>query len=500
MKKLLVFLCAAVLLVVLPFAAHGATEDEVQAVVAQAAKSYTMSLSSAGMESFAGFCGKMTSHQLYNLGINSWCVSNDGNKQFEYYKDMERSSGGYYITPYSAQDYTLLSALQQITRGGTQDVYNLLVGFEWTNTEAGGIYGHAVFINAILDGTVYFVESFYTSIGGPEGTVITCSMEEFADYFARWTVFDGIIHFGTGSDTDRYRQLGTDVFLQARFETVLRSQPCLVGENDCLRLRTVVPGERLRATALLVDGADMYYRVEDNVGVGFVAAGAVSVVRLNAEDLFARDMVIPEVVGSGEKLDLQGEVCAPNSAVAAVEIVVTDSQGSIVLREREVVEALYCQLDRLGQKLCFEYLEDGLYRVEVYGEAACAVALGPVPVTRYERIRLWGQVVQVGGEIAIAKAQPVMQGAVQQVRDGWFWDDGSWYCYKYEKPCTGWVNYCGVEYYLDETGAAVTGWQEIDGWQRYFSATGAMVTGHLVLDGESYYFDEYGILQEKGQP
>lgn len=500
MKKLMVLLCAAVMLAVLPLAARAASEDEVQAVIAGTRRSYSQSLASAGVESFAGFCGKMTSHQLYNLGINEWCVSNDGNKQFEYYKDLERSSGGFYITPYSAEDYSLAGALHHITRDGTRDAYNLLVCFDWTNTEAGGIYGHAVFINAILDGTVYFVESFYTSIGGPEGSVIACSITEFAAYFAPWTLFEGIIHFGSGGYADSCTHYDTDVFLQARFDTVLRSQPCLLGQNDCLQMRSIAPGERLRATALLEnEHGDMYYRVEDSVGTGYVAAGAVSVVRLNAEDMFAQDVTFPEVVQVGEKLSPEGAVRAVNSTVGTVEIVVTDSLGNILLRERETVEAASCQLSRLGQRLGFDLLDEGFYQVEVYGEAACAVALGPEPVTRYERIRLWGQVVQVGGKLRIAKAQPVMQEGMPQTHDGWFWENGSWYCYKYGKPCTGWVSHCGVEYYLDENGAALTGWQEIDGWTRYFSATGAMVTGHLVLDGERCCFDENGILQEKGQ-
>lgn len=500
-KRISILLCIAVLLAVLPCAAQAEPETKEQAVIAQARSSYSQSLYSAGKESFAGFCGLMVSHQLYNLGINESCIVNDGNKQFDYYKNLEVTTGGYYITPYSAEDYSLVGALHHISRGGTRDVYNILVGFQWTNTEAGGIYGHTVLINAILDGTVYFVESFYTSLGGQEGNVITCSITEFADFFADWTVFEGIIHFGNGGYADSCEALGTDVFLQARFESVLRSQPCLVGQNDCLGLRTIAPGERLRATALLEnEHGDLYYRVEDNVGVGYVAAGAASVVRLNAEDLFAENVTIPQVLQPGQKLAVDGTVSAVNSTVAAVEIVVTDTLGNIVLRERQTVDAVSCQLSRLGQRLCFDLLDEGFYQVEVYGEAACAVTLGPEPECRYGRIRLWGQVVQVGGMLRIAKAQPVMQEAGQQAHDGWFWENGSWYRYENDAPCTGWVNYCGVDYYLDENGRAVTGWQEIDGCTRYFSATGAMVTGNLVLDGERYYFDENGILQEKGQP
>jgi hypothetical protein len=56
------------------------------------------------------------------------------------------------VKAYPASQYTLLDALNTITRNGTLDVYNILVGFQRTNTQLGSIYGHALLIHGIIDG------------------------------------------------------------------------------------------------------------------------------------------------------------------------------------------------------------------------------------------------------------------------------------------------------------------------------------------------------------
>lgn len=502
MKKILaVLLCLALLGGAVPnvFAQEQAEQETVtkqEAVIEQARRSYQRSRGSAGKDSFQGLCGLMTSHQLYNLGINSSCIIQDGKNQFDYYQYMTVTSGGYYIKACCATDYSLLGALNHITRNGTVDAYNLMVGFQWTNTEAGGQYGHSVLINAILDGTVYFVESYTMSLNGmhPEGSVITCSIAEFVEYFDSRTVFDGIICFGSGQYSDACDFVGTDLFLQTRFESVLRSQPCLVGENGCTRLRSIAPGERLRATGIFTtpDG-QLFYRIDEGERIGFIAASAVTAVRVNAEELSIENVQIPEFVYEGEDFGLVGTVTARYGTVDAVELRLTDSTGQLLFREQAQVEHAWGELSLLDELTRFDLMEQGVYQLEIYARCASPVVTGDGLENRYETARLWGQVLQVGGKLRNAKAQPVIQGAMPQVHDGWVWEDGKWYLYRYGRACTGWVSYCGVDYYLDENGAALTGWQNIDGWLRYFSATGAMVTGWLTLDGITTYHREDGV-------
>ncbi len=498
-KTLALCLCLCLLFATVPGIVY-ATEETAdnasltkeEAAILGARASYTDSLASARRGSFHGYCGLMTSHQLYNLKINKSCVSNDGNDQFDYYENMSRTSGGYYIRPYNSSQYSLLQALETITGDGTRDAYNILVGFQWTNTESGAYFGHAVFINAILDGTVYFVESFHCPLGGPEGTVITCSMEEFAKYFDKWTIFDGAIHFGSGRYSDICPYESTDLFVQTRFDSVIRSEPCLVGQNGCIRVRSVAAGERLHATGIFSDGYTVYYRVQTNDGEGFISAGAVSPIRINSESLTLTDLQLPRSWETGKPLNLSGTVTARYGSIASVEILVTDPEGNPILRELADTAGTKADLSVLNEKLIFDLLDAGVYTVSIYASGACSVVNGTGTYVQYKRTLLDSRTLFLG--VDAGNARDIPAPVVKTIfKDGWVYENDKWYLYDNNTPCTGWTELMGVRYYLDNTGAALTGQQEIQGQKLYFSASGAMVTGWLTLDGKTYYLDDQGV-------
>ena len=484
MKKVLaVILCICMFFGAVAAPVSAAEVTDAKQLTEDSRKLYRRCLRTAGRSTFQGYCGLMTSHQMYNLKINTWCITNDGNRQFDYYKDLEITNGGYYITPYAATDYSLEEALNAITHGGMQDAYNILVGFQRTITQAGRRYGHAVFINGILDGTVYFVESYDVSLDRyyREGTVITCSIAEFAAYYADWTTYEGLIWFGTGKYSDSCQQYSTNVFLQARFETTLRSQPSLIGEHDCVRLRTIAPGERLYATGILVDEQeDMYYCIEENGRTGYVAVSALCPAQVNAEDLVLQQAVIPAAMEAGTAVSLEGAVAAVRGGVDAVELVITDSQGNNVQSQWSDATGYRWELSSLNEGLSQLKLEQVTYLVELYADSAQPVAVGQDIGACGARVKVSQQTLQVGGEVT---ALP----EIVSTDDGWVQKNGTWYYYENGDVCTGWVTCCGVDYYLNENGAVTTGWAEVDGARRYFSETGAMCTGWLTVDGVTTY-------------
>ncbi len=520
MKRTLAILLSLVLLIgALPGIASAETEGltKEQAVIKEARRVYYYSLSSAQKTSFAGFCGLMTSHQLWHMGINDWLEVYDGNRQFDAYAAKEQTTGGYYITDYPATDYTLEQALNAITRNGTQDAYNILVGFQWTNTPAGGRYGHACVINAILDGKVYFVESFYTSLGGPEGNVVVCTIPEFAKLFGDWTVFEGAIHFGNKEYADSCQFYGTDVFVRTRFDSNLRSQPSLLSENECTRLRSLSAGEMLRATAVVKNPrGELYYRIDEDGQVGYVIANAVSVIRLNGEDLSLADATIPTVSKPGEAFTIGGTVTAANSNVSEIEVTITDAVGTVVLQLAMENNGNTCDIGTLNKELSFNTLETGAYTLTLCAKAACVVAKGTGLVTQHVKQTLLEQQLHVGDTEGTQEVLAQEQEA--EMPDGWQWKNGTWYFYKNGRACTGWIRDLGVDYYLNEDGSVTTGWTDIDGWRYYFSPTGAMCIGWLTtpdgtvyrtddglealgwqeIEGKRYYFDEYGFLVTKG--
>lgn len=492
MKRFLcVLLCLVLLLTALPVTPQAKEAEEAQQEMTQeeivrkeAKRSYYRARATARKKSFHGYCGTMTSHQLYALGINTGWIVLNGRDQYNYYRDMEVTSGGYYIMPYDAEDFTLLEALRAITDDGTRDARNIMVGFQWTKTSEGRKYGHSLVINAILNGTVYFVESFHCPLGGPEGTVITCSIEEFANYFSKWTRFEGLIHFGSGRYSDVCRDVSTDLFVQTRFAGTLRSEPSLVGTKGCVRLRNLAAGELLRVNGIVYGDRGNYYRVLTNEGVGYVSTACVSVVQASGESASLTGLTLPENCESGQSVKLGGTVTAAYGSVAAVEVCVWDQQGQPVLRERIDTPSGVGKLSDLNDALYFYLLEQGVYRVEIYADCACPWLQGSQIQTYYQRVFLTSRNLQVGPLLpdwAIDLSQEKLD------QDGWVRKKGTWYRYADGAPCTGWQTVCGVQYYFNADGAVTTGWALVDGRQVYFTAGGAMVTGWLTVDGITYY-------------
>lgn len=493
MKKIAaMLLCAVLFLAALPAGvlAEDSQPTQAQLITKEAETVYKKCLRTAGKKSFAGFCGLMTSHQLYNMGINDTLIVQDGNKQYDYYKNLELTTGGYYVKPYSATDYSLAEALNTISQNGYRDVYNLLVGFQWTDTEAGARYGHAVLINAILDGTVYFVESFnycFGKLSCKEGKMLTCSIAEFADYFDSWTRFEGIIYFGQKQYSAACQNYGTDVFLRTRFASQLRTQPCLVGENDCQRLRTLAAGEVLHATAVCKNTqGELFYRIAEGADTGYISANAVCLLQVNPEAM-ALTGDIPLQAAKGKDIKLKAEISAGCATISQFGMTVTGSDGQAVLAAQLDAQGATASLEALNESLDFATLPEGSYRLTVWATANHVLVKETGFTSENPTVTLLEQ------SLVIGTAEPAALDAQQQFKDGWFFENGTWYCYENGAPCTGWVTRFGVDYFLQEDGAVTTGWQQEEDWVRYFSDTGALCSGWTTTDRGLYYWVSDGV-------
>ncbi len=208
MKKKLLIIMFVVCMAVLIFpnlptrAAQGKNPDElVQQINATAASVKAKT----GVYTFNGYCGLYVGWQMEVLGINNGYVAGDGNVQYDNYKGLSQTSNGYNVSAYAVNDFgTLKNVLTNIAN--SPEPYNILVGFQKTNTPAGQKYGHAFFIHGIVNGTVYYSESFNATIGGvyyPETTPITCSIDTLCAYYGGWaTGIEGVIHFKSNSGSE----------------------------------------------------------------------------------------------------------------------------------------------------------------------------------------------------------------------------------------------------------------------------------------------------------
>lgn len=467
-------LCAVMLLSALFVAVRAEGVSEAQRVGKEAVSIYHQCLASTGKETLNGYCGLMTSHQLYHMGINKYLLVNDGNKQFDCYRDMEITTGGYYPRAISAEEGDLVYALNEISRFGTQDVYNILVGFQWTDTEAGGIYGHACVINAILDGVVYYVEGFYTPYAGEGGNLGRCSIEEFAEYFASWTVYEGIIYF-TKDYAESCQSYGTDLFVRTRFGATLRSQPCTPGTAGCEVLRTVAACEVLRVTGVFQNReGEYFYRVEEDGQTGYIYANATSLLEANSQDLAVECIEIPQSVLTGQNMALAGTVKAQRGLIGDLRVRVLSDEGQTALDQQWIVDDVSCNLQERNEQLDTSGLNPGSYKVEVSGHTASAcVEDGELSYAYAPRVLYTGELT-VGNQVRVA-ARMTHGMEMEEPEDGWTVRDGDVFYYKNGEIVTGWFREFGVEYYFTESGAAAQGETEVEGRTYRFSHTGKLL-------------------------
>lgn len=359
----------------------------VDMVTEVAEASYVLSQKTAGRSSFKGYCGLMASHQLYNLGINKTLVVKNGNNQFDLYLPMEVSSGGYFINAYPSEEYTLENALNAVSDFGNKAVFNVLVCFQWTNTEAGSKYGHVMLINGIVDGYVYFIESFLTPFG-PEGALLICSIEDFVAYYDGWTLFEGIIHFGQGAYSEVCPTISTDLTVMTRFPTTLRTQPARIGKKDSQEVRQVGAGERFRAIAVCKDTQGEYYKLLVDGQEVYLNASAASVVDSGTGDMVLEGLKMPGKIKAGYGFQLAGTVAATHGRVASLELSMFAADGTPVRKTAREVDDRSGSLDVLNRRLYPELLEPGTYRVEIYAYCVSPVAGSLWGQSRYKRVLL----------------------------------------------------------------------------------------------------------------
>ncbi len=519
MLKRLFALTLSLLLIVtmLPLTTSAAASKD-QAMKNQIRTVYRKVQRMLGVWDLNGWCGLMTDYQLYALGVDTTLDIRDGNGQYDEYCNKQLSPNGYNINAYSAKQYTLEEVLNTISHGGTKDVYNILIGFQWTNTSAGRYYGHACVIHGIIDGKVYFVEGFATPLGGSAGNPIVCTIAQFANYYNSWCSFEGAIEFGTKVYTDFCQEYAANQFVETTMTVPLTTLPTSAENEQNSVLRQVARGERLWAVGLYKNTlGQFYYKVNDGGVEGYVPAEPTQLIQLKQDDLATYGFSKLGALKSGKDVTLSGSVGTKQGTMSRLEVQILDAEGNVLqtsalnglTRMRKLSNAT------LNKAINFAKLKAGAYTYSVTATLEHNYLEDGKLQTRQTQVNLWNDVFTVGSASADSIQKP--EAAEPAQKEGWLWENNAWYYYENGQYRTGWLCHNGINYYLNADGKAATGWQEINGKDRYFTATGAMMTGWVntdqgttyllsngvaaegfrEVDGKQYYFNDNGILQTK---
>lgn len=157
---------------------------------------YDSALSIAGRSSFHGKCNLATAYQLKAMGIykDGLDYSGTGSSWHTYFKDVSSTSGGYNIVTISGAN-----CLYDLVSHYGNEIYNVVYSLG-----TGGTSGpeHVLYIRAIIDGYVYFADSFGITYGRdyyPEGTGTVLSLSDFmASYKKMNGNAYGCVYFTTG--------------------------------------------------------------------------------------------------------------------------------------------------------------------------------------------------------------------------------------------------------------------------------------------------------------
>lgn len=545
MRKRMLRLCSLALAMMLllgafPLSAAAVDQSEETRILNQIKTLYKQTLRGSDKHSLHGYCGTMINWHLYLLGITTTVVGNDGNTEYDHYSVQDYTTGGFRVRPYSASDYTLEEALNAITYNGTKDAYNLVIGFERTSTTAGRRYGHTVMIHAILDGMVYFSESYACSFNGKyyaEGAPIVCTIAEFAKFYNPWTEFEGVLHFGLKTYAESCAYYPAYLFIAVEEETTLYSAPCQPNADDRSRpIRVLQPGERIGVTGLYCNTEGEYWYQVEACEQAYLRADSTRVLSMRYDDVQVSSVGAPTVLRAGRGFDVKGKIRSRYNEITSVRAQVFSSEGngrSHVMSVSALVAGNSYSLSgtRLSNELAFRLLAEGSYRYELAAVVGNYYYADGCLQTEWKTIKLWASDFQVtkstsgsckvtydanGGSTSLNAVDRLVGdplGTLPEatregyVFDGWFTADGQQVTEAYEvggnttlyarwtaaTDMNGWYVKDGEWYYYVD-GCVQTGFIEIDGVMYHLNEDGCSDTGLMRIDGKTYYFHANGAM------
>lgn len=524
----------------LPVSAGAADNAEVERINKQIRSLYRQTLRGTGLQSLHGWCGTMVNWQLYFLGINDAVVSNDGNTQYNFYASQDYTSGGYRVRLMSASDYSLKESLNALTYDGTRDVYNVVLGFERTSTAAGRRYGHTLLIHAIIDGIVYFSESFAMNFHGtyyPEGAPIACTIDQLAAYYDPWTQYEGLIYFGLKTYAESCTYYPAYLYAAVTQDTALYTAPCAPSVDDRSQvIRSVTAGERMRVIGMYENTEGEFWYQIDACEEGYIRAEDTRVETMCYDDITVSGIGAPNALRPGKAFDVKGKIKAKYNEITAVRAQVftdLDSEKTHIMSASTGVGGLSYSLSgtRLSNDLAFRQLSEGAYRYELAVVVGNHFYADGCLQTEWKTIKLWAsdfQVVQntndhvkvifdaAGGNTELnavnLSAGDSLGNLPRASREGytfagWYTADGQLVTGNYtvngnETLYARWIRNEDMDgwyqqgedwiYYVD--GQQQTGFVEIDGITYYLDAAGYATSGWLKLDGKIYYFHANGAM------
>ena len=542
-KLLLVVLALLLVLGVFPAAKTVAVQSKEDRILQQITDTYQLALTSSNRYSFRGYCGAFVNWHVYLLGITNTVPTVNGNQQYDFYAKQTVTSGGFAVEALPARKYSMKEALNFLTENGTVNVYNLIAGFQYTNTTAGLKYGHAVFIHAVIDGMVYFSESYSTNFLGtyyPEGAPIVCSIDRFCKYYGGWTTYEGMIHFGLKTYQDECEFFPAYLYATADRQTQLYTAACTPDvDASSAVVRTLYPGERLNVIGMYRNTQGEYwYQVKDGE-ICYVPASHTVMESLRYDDVTVTDISAPTEQRQGNIFNIQGNIKSTYNQICSVraQIFTITEQGLkhwMTTTDTVTDNSYSLSYSVVSNRMAFRLLEQGSYRYEMAVVVSNHYFADGLLQTQWTTLKLWCSDFRVvekkggtasvefdtcGGSANLNAAEmelgqtlgdlPVAtregyrflgwytapEGGTQVGADYVLQGDLRLYAQWAEaEDRSGWFWENDRTYYMID-GQRVEGFFQVDGIT-YYQTEGYLATGWLEIEESRYYFHANGTMTQ----
>ncbi len=195
MKSKITALIISVIMLVSVFSVSASAYNS--EITKEITQNYRNALSIAGRDSFHGNCNLATAYQLRAIGIyaDDLDYSGTGSSWHSYFKNVSKTTGGYNVVTISGKN-----CLYDLTKKYGDEIYNIVYSL---GTGGSSGYNHVLYIRAIIDGYVYFCDSFGTSynhVSYSEGEGIVLPLDTFVSEYKRMNGNAyGCVYFTEGS-------------------------------------------------------------------------------------------------------------------------------------------------------------------------------------------------------------------------------------------------------------------------------------------------------------
>lgn len=361
-------LAFSLLFALLPLTAYASTVDEIKD---QIRTIHNQSTEKAPNGSWNQWCGAYTGTLIHLLGITTELQTADGRDMFDMYKNEAVTSGGYNVKAYSASEYSLSDALNTICENGTKDVYNILVGSWWGDGDLAE-YGHSIFIHAILNGTVYYSESFpYRGYIEGEGVPTALSISQFCHLYEDLLghKVEGVIHFYKEhpyfAKCTEYPTYGNITITK---DTYIKTLPCsrkTHEESDDIRKAKV--GEPFVTTKLYQNTSGNYwYQVIVGDEIGYIFAGDAHIDSV-MNDVTINNVSAPTSLKLGSRFSINGDISSKYCKIANVYGSIHKPGAQFIYHCQDEIQGHSYSLlnSKIDMAMLFNELPAGSYYYEI---------------------------------------------------------------------------------------------------------------------------------------